>query len=73
MSHDMPIDRTRIAAIVQAGLDRAGVRLEPGELAQLEAQTAIMLEGVNQLDQLNVSEQVEPALIFAVAKPKDHE
>ncbi|HTY57133.1 MAG TPA: hypothetical protein VMB26_18130 [Candidatus Binataceae bacterium] len=69
----MSIDRARVAAIVQAGLDRAGVRLDAGELAQLEALTATMLEGVYQLDELNISGQVEPALIFSVAKPQDDE
>jgi hypothetical protein len=70
----MTIDRPRVAAVVRAGLQNAGVHLDAAELAQLESQTAMLLEGLDQLDELNIPlDQVEPALTFTVAKPNDNE
>jgi hypothetical protein len=68
------IDRARVAAIVQAGLEHAGVTLDAVELAQLESQTAMMLEGLEQLNEMKpLLEQAEPALTFVVTKPSDNE
>lgn len=70
----MTINRLRVAAVVQAGLQNAGVRLDAAELAQLESQTALLLEGLDRLDELNIPlDQVEPALTFTVAKLNDNE
>jgi hypothetical protein len=70
----MTIDRARVAAVVQAGIHNAGVRLDAAELTQLESQTAMLLEGIDRLDELNIPlDQVEPALTFTVAKTNDDE
>ena len=70
----MIIDRARIVAVVKAGLENSGVFLDTTELTQLESQTAILLEGLDRLEELNMpADQVEPALIWVVAKPNDSE
>jgi hypothetical protein len=70
----MIIDRARIVAVVKAGLENSGVFLDTTELTQLESQTAILLEGLERLEELNMpADQVEPALIWVVAKPNDSE
>ena len=71
---DMTIDRAKVAAVVQAGLEDAGVHLDAAERTQLESQTAILLEGLDRIDELNLpADRIEPALIFVVAKPNDDE
>jgi hypothetical protein len=70
----MIIDRARIVAVVKTGLENSGVFLDTAELTQLESQTAILLEGLDRLEELNMpADQVEPALIWVVAKPNDSE
>jgi|HubBroStandDraft_6_1064221.scaffolds.fasta_scaffold686099_2 hypothetical protein len=70
----MPIDPARVSALVRNGLEQAGVRLAPTELAQLESLTAAMLEGLEHLDELNPAlDQADPALTFAVATPESDE
>jgi hypothetical protein len=70
----MTVDRAKVAAVVQAGLENAGVRLDPAELTQLESQTAMLLEGLDGIDELNLpADRIEPALILVVAKPNDNE
>jgi hypothetical protein len=70
----MAIDRTKLAAAVQAGLQNAGVRLDAAELSQLESQTAMLLEGIDRLDELKMPlDQIEPALIFSIAKRNDND
>jgi len=68
----MNADDPRVAAVVEAGIQNAGVRLDAAELAQLKSQTAILLEGLDRLDELNIApEQVEPALTLNIATPND--
>jgi hypothetical protein len=70
----MTVNRAKVAAVVQAGIESAGVRLDAAELTQLESQTAILLEGLDRLDELNLpADRIEPALILVVAKPNDNE
>ncbi len=70
----MTVDRAKVAAVVQAGIENAGVRLDAPELTQLELQTAILLEGLDRIDELNLpADRIEPALILVVAKPNDNE
>ena len=71
---NMTADHPRVAAVVEAGLQNAGVRLDAAELAQLKSQTAILLEGLDRLDELNIAtDQVEPALSLDLAESKADE
>jgi hypothetical protein len=68
----MTVDRARVAAIVQIGLQTAGVRLDAVELGQLHSLTTVLIEGLDRLDELNMpADQVEPALIMVVPQPND--
>lgn len=70
----MTIDRARLAAVVKAGIENSCVSSDSAELTQLESQTAILLEGLDRLEELNMpADQVEPALILVVAEPNDNE
>jgi len=68
----MNADDPRVAAVVEAGIQNAGVRLDAAELAQLKSQTAILLEGLDRLDELNIApERVEPALTLNISTSND--
>ncbi len=70
----MTADQYKLDAVLQAGIQNAGVSLDGTELAQLKSLTAAMLDGLARLDELGVqSDQIEPAVVFNLREFKDRD
>ncbi len=70
----MTADRSRLEAVLHAGIQNAGVSLDGAELAQLKSLTAAMLDGLDRLDQLGIQpDQTEPAVVLSLQDSKDRE
>ena len=67
-------DQSRLEAVLQAGIQNAGVSLDGTELVQLKSLTAALLDGLDRLDQLGIQpDQTEPAVVLNLQESKDRE